>query len=83
MRITDSHEIHPVMKAINHPEHRPLMMEPMNALSIVLKAAADGESSHDIVASCDFCARPMLRNDSVVVLSICIRGRRHYVPSIL
>lgn len=50
MRITESHDIHPVMKAINHPEQSPLMTEPMKALSMVLKAAADGESSHDIAA---------------------------------
>jgi hypothetical protein len=48
--MTESQEIHPVMKAISHPEQSPLITEPMNALSMVLKAAADGESSHDIVA---------------------------------
>ena len=47
--MTESQEIHPVMKAISHPEQIPLMTEPTNALSMVLEAAADGESLHDIV----------------------------------
>jgi hypothetical protein len=49
MRTTDSQDIHPVKKAIQKPENRPLSTEPMNALSMLLKAAAEGESSHDMV----------------------------------
>jgi hypothetical protein len=67
MRITESHDIHPVMKAMNHPEQSPLMTEPMNALNMVLKAAADSESSHDIVNEFDRYSQEIAKIDSVEV----------------
>ena len=41
------------------------MTEPMKALNMVLKAAADGESSHDIITGFDRCFREIARNDSI------------------
>jgi hypothetical protein len=52
MRTKASHEIHPVKNAIQKPEKRPFNTEPMNALSIVLNAEAEGDKVHsDMVGS--------------------------------
>lgn len=56
MRSVASHAIQPVKKAMKGPEKSPLSTEPMNALSMLLNAAAERVMVQDIF-SCDliFC----------------------------
>jgi hypothetical protein len=65
-----------VKKAIQKPEKRPLSTEPMKALSIVLKAAAEGESSHDMLIDGDFIDHRM-RDLLAIIKKIFVRCARH------